>query len=157
MGYFLIFQGLLTSLWHDGVIYYLRQNSISGYIINIFQDFLCSRKQKIVSNGQCSSCADIIVGVRQWSILGPLLFLIYFTDLSDDLKSECKLVTDDTFFIVHSINTSARDLNEDLEKIGNRAFNWKMNFNPDPNKQAQYIIFNESFYQCLELIQYNAR
>ena len=59
--------------------------------------------------------------------------------------------------MVHSINTSARDLNEDLEKIGNRAFNWKMNFNPDPNKEAQYIIFNEPFYQCLELIQYNAQ
>ena len=55
-------------------------------------------------------------------------------DLYDGLKSECKLFTDD---LVHSINTSARDLNEDLKKIGNQAFNWKMNFNPDRKKQAQ--------------------
>ena len=33
-------------------------------------------------------------------------------------------------------------INEDLEKIGNWAFQWKMNFNPDHNKQAQEIIFS---------------
>ena len=42
--------------------------------------------------------------------------------------------------MVNDINTSASDLNEDLEKIGNWAFKWKMNFNPDPNKQAPEII-----------------
>ena len=44
------------------------------------------------------------------------LFLMYVNDLSDGLKSECKLFADETslFSVVHDINTSARDLNEDL-------------------------------------------
>ena len=46
------------------------------------------------------------------------------------------------FSVVHDINTSASDLNEDLEKIGNWVFQWKINFNPDPNKQVQEIIFS---------------
>ena len=92
----------------------------------------------------CSSWADVSAGVPQGSILGPLLFLIYINDLSDGLKSECKLFADGTslFSVVHDINTSASDLNTDLETIGNWAFQWKMNFNPDPNKQAQEIIFS---------------
>ena len=44
--------------------------------------------------------------------------------------------------MVHDINTLASDLNEDLEKISNWTFQWKMDFNPDPNKQAQKIIFS---------------
>ena len=122
--------------WHDGLIFKLRQNGISGDIINILQDFLRNRKQRVVLNGQCSSWADVNAGVPQGSILGPLLFLIYINDLSDGLKSECKLFADDTslFSVVNDINTSASDLNEDLEKIGNRVFKWKKNFNPDPNK-----------------------
>ena len=93
--------------------------------------------------GQCSSWAGVNAGVPQGSILGPLLYLICINDLSDGLKSECKLFADDTslFSLVNDINTSASDLNEDLEKIGNWDFKWKMKFNPDPNKQAQGITF----------------
>ena len=70
-----------------------------------------------------------------------MLFLIYINDLSDGVKSEFKLFADDTtlFSAVNDINISASDLNEDLEKIGNWAFKWKISFNPDPNQQAQEI------------------
>ena len=56
--------------------------------------------------------------------------------------------------MVNDINTSASDLNEDLEKIGNWAFKWKMNFNPDPNKQAQEIIFSRKKTASLHPVAY---
>ena len=34
------------------------------------------------------------------------------------------------------------NLNKDLEIINSWAFQWKMNFNPDPIKQAQEVIFS---------------
>ena len=37
---------------------------------------------------------------------------------------------------------SAINLNSDLSKINAWASQWKMNFNPDPNKQAQEVIFS---------------
>ena len=113
-------------------------------MINILNDFLSSRKQRVVLNGQCSSWVDIRAGIPRGSILGPLLFLIYVNDLSHGLKSECKLFADDTslFSVVHDIRTSASDINSDLTLISNWAFQWKMSFNPDPSKQSQEIIFS---------------
>ena len=37
---------------------------------------------------------------------------------------------------------SASDLNHDLEVINQWAHQWKMSFNPDPNKQATEILFS---------------
>ena len=76
--------------------------------------------------------------------MGPLLFLIYVNDLTNDIKSKCKLFADDTSLIslVHDIDPSASDLNHDLEKISEWFFQWKMKFNPDHTKQAQEIIFS---------------
>ena len=66
-------------------------------------------------NGQCSSWPDVNAGVPQGSVLGLFLFLTYINDLSDGLKSECKLFAVDIslFFLVHDINTSASELNEE--------------------------------------------
>ena len=95
-------------------------------------------------NGQNSSWTNVHAGVPQGSILGPLLFLIYINDLSDNLTSNAKLFADDTslFSVVHDVNTSAKELNDDLKKINDWAFQWKMSFNPDLSKQAQEVIFS---------------
>ena len=123
-------------VWHDGVIFKLEQNGISGDLLNILIDFLSIRKQRVVVNGQVSACASVNVEVPQGSILGPFLFLIYINDLSDNLSSNVKLFADNTslFSVTHDVNVSAREVNDDLRVISNWGFQWKMSFNPDVNK-----------------------
>ena len=77
-------------------------------------------------------------------MLAPLLFFIYITDLREGLTTNVKLFADDTSFfsIVSVTQISAKDLNKDLKIINNWAFQWKMNFNPDPTKQAHEVIFS---------------
>ena len=73
-----------------------------------------------------------------------MLFSIYINDLSDDLTTNVKLFADGTshFSLVHNMNTSTTNLNNDLKKNKNWAIQWKMNFNPGPCKQAQEFIFS---------------
>ena len=95
-------------------------------------------------NGQNSSWTNVHAGVPQRSVLGPSLFLIYINDLSDNLTSNAKLFAVDAslFSVVHDVNTSTKELTDDLKKINNWAFQWKMSFNPDPSKQVQELIFS---------------
>ena len=46
------------------------------------------------------------------------------------------------FSVIHDANSSQIDLNEDLDKINNWVYQWKMSFNPDPSKKAQEVIFS---------------
>ena len=95
-GVFLDISKAFDKVWHEGLIFKLKQNGISGKLLNSIKDFLKNRKQKAVLNGQFASWADVDAGVPQGSILGPLLFLIYINDLKNDLSSRAKLFADDT-------------------------------------------------------------
>ena len=92
------------------------------------------------------------------SILGPLLFLIYINDLPDGLFSNTKLFADDTslFSVIHDSVITTLELNSDLSRIKQWAFQWKMSFNPDPNKQAQEVIFSRKLKKfCHPSLRFN--
>ena len=131
-------------VWHDGLIFKLKQNGISGSILKLFESYLSHRKQRVVLNGATANYADIKSGVPQGSVLGPLLFLIYINDLEENVKSQIRFFADDTmlFSIVDKPNISANDLNHDLEIIHQWAMQWKLEFNPDPSKQVNELLFS---------------
>ena len=64
-------------VWHDGIIFKLEQNSISGDLLYFLIDFLSGRKQRVVFNGQVSAWASVNAGDLQGSILGPLSIFIH--------------------------------------------------------------------------------
>ena len=113
-------------------------------MLSLFESYLNGRIQRVSLNGFSSDYAKIESGVPQGSVLGPLLFLIYINDLEKNIKSNVKFFADDTmlFSVVKDPTLSANDLTHDLKVISRWAFQWKMEFNPDPSKQATEMLFS---------------
>ena len=131
-------------VWHEGLIFKLKQNGINGKLLKLLTNYLCKRKQRVVINGSESDWDYIKSGVPQGSVLGPLLFLVYVNDLEQDIISSIRFFADDTsiFSVVNDPVTTAENLNHDLHMISKWANQWKMCFNPDPTKPAEEVIFS---------------
>ena len=76
------------------------------------------------------------------SILGPRPppFVIYANKSDNLVLIPSYLLMKLDFLVVHDINRSWNRLNGDLKKISMWALQWKMNFNPDSNKQVRYFF-----------------
>ena len=112
---FLNISKAFVKVWHDGLIFKMRQNGISGNLLKLFQNYLGNRKQRVVLNGFLSDYSSIDAGIPQGSVLGPLLFLIYINDLEKNVKSNVKMFADDTMLlpVVNIPAISANELNHD--------------------------------------------
>ena len=131
-------------MWHKGLIFKLQCNGISGNLLSFLESYLNDRHQRVVLNGVQSNWVRLNAGVPQRSVLGPLLFLVYINDLTDNISSNMKLYADDSslFARVSGVDSTHSQIENDLVTIAAWANQWKMLFNPDITKQAVEVIFS---------------
>ena len=116
---------------HEKLILKLYQYGIRGDTLNWIKDFLDNRKQTVVINGINSDVVPVSSGVPQGSVLGPILFLAYINDLSEQVKSRVRLFADDTaMYLAISSTTEGQVLQTDLASLEQWEKIWDMQFNP---------------------------
>ena len=105
---------------HSVLLSKLSAYGIKGVELEWFTNYLFSSKQKVVIQNTISEFEFISCGVPQGSILGPVLFLLYFNDFSKTLfKPEVLMFADDTvvFYTGKSAEEIESMLNSELEDI----------------------------------------
>ena len=143
-GLFLDISKAFDKVWHNGRLFKLKSYDVNDELISLLENYLENREQMIVLDGQTFEWRKINSGVPQGLVSGHLLVLIYINDLPDGITSICKIFVDDTSLFSKGLdaNESTKKLNFDLQKISEWAIQWKMQFNPDPNKQTNEDIFS---------------
>lgn len=93
----------------------------------------------------------------QGSVLGPVLFIMYVNDITDNVKSSIKIFADDTK--LYTPTSKSDVLQNDIDSIMNWAVKWEMNFNVDKckvmhyghaNPQKQYVMNNKTLSDTQE-------
>ena len=117
--YFLDISNAFYKVCHDCLLYKLKAFDVQGELLSLWGNFKSPKAQ--TKSGLKTSNVRVEKSHFWRSILRSLLFLIY---INDGIKLLCKISSDDTFLFskVHNINKSVNELNADLEKISQWAY-----------------------------------
>ena len=72
---------------HQKLLRVLRFYNTPDNLAKWIENFLSERKQQVAVNGMFSKWHDVISGVTQGSVLGPVLFVAYINALPDEISS----------------------------------------------------------------------
>ena len=92
--------------------------SIRSTALQWFLSYLLDRKQCVVVNNSASSSSPVMFGVPQGSVLGPVLFVLYTTPLSDIIDNHSvnhQLFADDTQLQKSTPPNDVQSLTHDLQ------------------------------------------
>ena len=143
---YLDFQKAFDSVPHLRLLDKLQRYGVSGKLLAWIAAFLSGRKQQVVLDGCQSEWTDIVSGVPQGSVLGPLLFLVYVNDLPDIVQCDIKLFADDTkLFTKVPFSADATLLQTDLEALTRWSNTWLMPFNQSKCKVLHFGHTNQGF------------
>ena len=81
---------------HDLLLIKLKSLGVKGRLGIWIQSFLKNRHQQVLVDGKLSSNFTLVSGVPQGSVLGPVLFLIFISDISEGIDSDIFIYVDDT-------------------------------------------------------------
>ena len=129
---YLDFAKAFDTVAHRRLLGKLHSYGIGGKLHNWIREFITGRTQTVRVNGSSSTPANVLSGIPQGSVLGPLLFVIYINDIMDNLKSDSLLYADDTkLFRRVTCKQDAEELQADLNTLEEWSRKWLLSFHPD--------------------------
>ena len=123
---------------HSTLLSLLSDVGIRGIPLKWFWSYLSSRNIHTRVAGSLSERLPITSGVPQGSVLGPLLFLVYFKDIPASTEASSALFADDTLLYEQTCRPGHCQLSTYLEQF--HLWTVKANVNINSSKSADLSI-----------------
>ena len=130
---------------HSGLLFKLKSIGVGGSVLSICTEFLSDRRQRVVVDGAGIVYIQIISGVLQGSVLGPLLFILYTSKMFELVENRLFAYADDFTLLAVVRKPADRPAvaaspNMDLARIQEWCNHWCTILNPNKTKTVVVSI-----------------
>ena len=129
---------------------------IRSNVLQWFRSYLLDRNQCVVVNNSASSSSPVMFGVPQGSVLGPVLFVLYTTPLSEIIANHSdnhQLFADDTQLQKSAPPNDVQSLTHNLQSCTDDIKAWMSNnqlkLNEDKTEAILFSTPSLSSCHCL--------
>ena len=141
------FSKAFDTISHEVICSKLKYFGFDEQSCHLINSYLAGRSQKVFCNDTYSPAVDILSGVPQGSILGPLLFIIYTSDILKSIEScTVQAYADDIQVYLHFNHNNYLQvnglINADLQKI--KQVSEEHNLNLNSSKSCVMIFGNKN-------------
>lgn len=135
------------SVWHDGLIYKLKEKfNFPQTLWKLIDSFIRDREFIVYVKGSKSYKVKMSAGLAQGTVLNPLLYILYVSDIPIPVNVQLAMYADDIAIYTSSYDPDAvvRNLNNALNVLRKYFVQWKIKINID---KLQAIIFPTKRHQ----------
>ena len=138
---YLDFQKAFDKVPHQRLILKLKSHAMGNSIINWIEQWLTDRRQRVIVDGEVSSWKSVLNGVPQGSVLGSILFFVYFNDLEEGVTGKILKFADDTklFRKAKEIGDKHK-LQDEIDKLVKWSEKWQILGNVNVYTQGRGIL-----------------
>jgi len=127
-------------VWHTSLLYKLKTTLPGPYYL-LLKTYLLSRYFQVKYNSSYSSCYEVLSGVPQGSVLGPLLYLIFTVDLPTTDHTNIATFADDTGLLAVHANpiVAPQQLQHHLDILQKWVDTWEIKINQAKSVHVTFI------------------
>ena len=136
--------GAFDSVWHEGLSSKLQQVGVTGDLLCLLSNYLSGRSLRVAVNGSTSTSFPVEASVPQGSVLGPILWNIYFNDLLQTIPAASAYADDCTLSRTYRREEAQgmiESVNRQLADIMAWGRRWQVKFAPD---KTQAMVISRS-------------
>lgn len=133
------------TVWHNGLIYKLKNHcKLPPFLVSLIKSYLFDRNIVVRVNTSLSPPRRLSAGVPQGSILSPILYNLYTSDIPAHPTTNLLLYADDTTIYGQSFyaQTATQKVRYHLDRLTDYYKKWKIKINEN---KTETVTFHRKF------------